>query len=447
MGWGLRKKDSTGKGLSSKKGFVLITSILSTSILIIMTMPYVSRVATEYRLMTKIYNSTSALDLAEAGVERALWEIRYNNKTFAGWTNVANPETHTIAVNSFTNSAGSVMGDYDVSVSISSDGMTSTVTATGYVPNRIRTDVKRTVKVVYSKHNFAMTIRAQGDGPGAITLGVQDKVDSYNSALGTYAATHSNTQGNIATNGSIVFGTQASVYGDARPGEDYPFTSQPSNVSGAWGTLQAPLVIDPIPDSTIAAAQATISNNDNSNIQKGYESDPDPLIGYALVVGTQKSVTLPGGTYYFTSISLSTQATLNVTGPSTINVEGGDVSVGTQTQSNMIISASAPTVIYMIGGNLTVGTQGGLNNGGAPRNLTIYSTGSSISFTTQTNVCAAIYAPNAAVTLTTQGDIYGAVACRTFTGGTQAGMHFDLDLLNVSPVFSDSGVESWQEIY
>jgi len=427
----------------NRKGFALVLALLTTSISLILMMAYISRVVSDYRFTAKIYSSTVALDLAEAGAERALWEIIHNSSAFTGWSYTIDAhgnKAYFVAVNLFKTSSGNTMGDYDTSVLIPAGGMTATITSVGYSPRKISYDSKRTVKVAYARHNFPIGIGASGTA--GITLGTQGKIDSYNSANGTYASTHTNSNGNISTNGPINFGTQAKVWGDAHPGAAYPFSSQPSNVSGSWGTLQAPLVIDPIPQSALNAA-CFPTGNSNANIIKGNSADPSPLIGNALTLGTQKTVTLPGGTYYFSSITLGTQARMTVTGPSIIYVDGGNVSIGTQADLN--INAGVATTFYIAGGNMTVSTQGDINNLGAPKNLMIYSTGNIINLVTQTDLYAAIYAPNAAINLTTQGDIFGSVMCKSFVSGTQAGVHFDMDLLNVSPVFASSGVTYWQE--
>ena len=449
-----------------QRGFALVLALLTTSISVILMMAYISRVVGDYKFTTKIYNSTVALDLAESGVDRALWEINWGaNKAqftgtgyITGWT----PSTDT-ATNPMNTSSGNILktggtdlqtiGAYDVTVlkdqhnTYDATSNKVYITATGYAPSKANYDSKRTVKVVYALYalqNFSMGIGASGTT--GISLGTQGKIDSYNSANGTYTQTHTNSHGDISTNGPITFGTQAKVYGDAHPGANYPFSSKPSNVSGAWGTLQAPLVIDPIPQSALNANRFPTGNS-NGNIVKGNSGDPSPLVGNALNLGTQKTVTLPGGTYYFSSITLGTQSKMTVTGPSTIYVDGGNVSVGTQADLN--INVGGATKFYIAGGDMTVSTQGDVNNLGAPKNLMIYSTGNVVNLITQTDLYAAIYAPNAAVSLTTQGDIFGSVSCKSFVSGTQAGVHFDMDLLNV-PTFPDnsgtaSGISYWHE--
>jgi len=81
-----------------------------------------------------------------------------------------------------------------------------------------------------------------------------------------------------------------------------------------------------------------------------------------------------------------------------------------------------------------------------PKDLMIYSTGSTIKLTTQSHFFGAIYAPNADIILKTQGEIYGSISGKTILCGTQASLHFDRALLNMSPVFESSGVSSWQEM-
>ena len=447
----------------NRNGFVLILSLLTTSVLLILTIPYIYRVVSDYAITSKIYNSTAALNLAEAGAERAFWDT-----SFGGLDTLDD------------------IGQYYVERSVSAGGIT-TIKSTGYVPNKLSYNAKRTVKITYVTGYVRKAALASGSGPGAITLGTQDKIDSYNSNNGTYAQTHTNSHGDIATNGSIVFNTQAKVYGDANPGAAYPFPSKPSNVYGAWGTLQAPLALPTIPQATLdgGIAAARTANN-NTNIQKGNPGDPSPLDeNKNLSVGTQKTITLPGGTpenptiYYFASIALNTQATMNVAGSAKIYVEkiatnGGNITVGTQG----VVNLAGTTAIYVNGGsyeksgNITVGTQGDLNINGKstlyvsggdinvstqgdvntathiPKNLSVYSSGLNVALTTQTDFYGSIYAPNAAVSLTTQGEIFGSVSSKTISAGTQAAIHFDLALINEPKVFDPPpGVTSWQETY
>ena len=525
-----------------KRGFVLVLSLLTATILLALIIPYVSRVVTDYGFTSKTHDSIAALNLAEAGAERAIWGIVHNGAT----------SDFTIPLTALQSPSGESIGEYEATV-IFTSSTSAAIESHGYVPNKLSHTTERTIRLQYARQNWGMAVRAAGDGVGAITLGVQDIINSYNSDLGTYAATKTSSYGNIATNGSIVFQNQAKVWGDARPGAGYPFPAKPTNVSGAWGTLAVPLTLDPIPQTTLDgdaaavaadAADASTNNNNGSIVLIVSGTTLATLDGDKnLYVVSGKTITLPGSAdadnpakYYFKSVTLDTQAIVNVSGAGNfveIYVDGGSLNLGTQTRMNVsgtstiyvgggdmnisntpvhsqgYLTVSGPSAIYVRkngttggninigtqgklnlfsgtsaapgtatiyangnvnvgtqgdvnvgdathansqatffvdGGNINVSTQGDINNTGKPKDLSIYSSGSSIALTTQTDFYGAIYAPNAAVTLTTQGDIFGAVACNTFSGGTQAGIHFDRALLNVNPVFANNGVTSWQEI-
>ena len=407
----LRPFGARNDGKHNRKGFILVLSLLTASVILILVIPYISRVVADYRFTTKIYNSTAALDLAEAGIERALWEIGYNSMGFTGWAAVTDGDgntTRTISVNSFQTSTGDTIGDYTVSAWISADGLSSTVTSTGYAPNQVSQDAKRTVRVTCARNNFSKAIISLN----GITMSGQAYTDSYDSSLGPYSAQPHTQNGDIATNGAISLSGGAYVNGDANPGADYPFSGTPS-VSGSYGTLQSPIVVAPIPSSTMDAARLS---NDNGNII--YAPYQNPLSGYAFSVGSQSTITFPGGTYYFTSISIGSQSTINVTGPSTIYVDGGTVTISGQ----------------------------GVVNSGSPANFVLYSTGASITLSGQSAFVGAIYAPSATVTLSGQENFYGSIICGANLDSGQAAIHYDLSLSNVAPVFANNRVTSWQEI-
>lgn len=381
-------------------------------------MPYVSRVVTDYGLTSKTYNSTAALDLAEAGIERALWEIGYNNAAFSGWNNSTDGsgnKTSTISVSSFQASTGSAMGDYDTTAFMPVSGASATITSTGYAPRKSLPSGERTITVgaTFANHNNFTRALSAVDPNGGIIMSGQAYTDSYNSTLGPYSLQPHTKNGDISTNGSISLSGQAYVNGNANPGEDHPFTGTPP-VSGSYGTLQAPIVVDPIPDSVMSDARSV---NNNTNIQKNSPTDPSPLNGYDLSV--TNPITLPEGTYYFTSINVSGQAHINVVGNVKIFVDGGNVNIAGQ----------------------------GIINTSAPKNLLIYSTGLNINMSGQSEFTGAVYAPLATVKLTGMADVYGSIICGSSIDSGQAAIHFDMDLVNVSSGFSKTAtVNSWQEI-
>jgi len=400
----------------SRKGFVLISALLITFISLLLLIPYASGVLADLKLTSIINSSTLALDLAEAGVERAIWEISYNSNT------------SNIPLSSFQSSTGDSKGEYEATVTL--DDNSATVRAYGYVPNKSSHKAEKAVVVTYSFR------RAFGKGVAAmnsITMSGQASTDSYDSTNGLYNALLSDgtynigQEGDIASNGAITLGNNTVVNGDANPGPDYPFTGTPP-VSGSYGTLQVPLVVDPIvfPDNIS-------SINDNGLIVIPVTSPPTAIFTSGtndLVLSGTTQIGLPAGTYYFTSITMSGQSTINVTGttgPAIIYIDSA-------------ASASGGGVDVNITG------QGIINNTGAPGNLIIYYTGSAIRLAGQASFSGAIYAPSATVTMSGQADIYGSIVCGSNVDSGQAAIHYDKALVNVMPDFVINKITSWQEI-
>ena len=405
----------TSHGGNKHKAFVLITALLSAAIILIITIPYISRVSTEYKLMHKIYSVTAALDLAEAAVERALWEGLWNNHLYTGYTK--NGNVYTLSVNSFKTNTNQTIGDYDISAT--DDGMNVTVTGTGYVPNRANPTGKRMIRVV-SNRGFVKAVLSGSN----ITVSGNPLIDTYNSSLGTYdsQAPHPTSGADIASNGTITFVKSSSskpVKGNANPGPGHPMATSPDPsgwVTGTYGTLSAPMTIDPIPQATLDGAKA---NNNNANITL----DPryptwSPLSGYALTVGGDKQITLPAGTYYFTSMTVSNSGKIDISWAVVIYVEGGAISVG---------------------GAVIINT-------GQPRNLQIYSSGTSITDSNSADLVASVYAPNASVSITGNADFYGAIISGSDTLSNSGKIHYDSDLQNISPAFKNNKTYTWQEI-
>jgi len=394
-----------------RKGFVLVLSLLTTTILLALVMPYVSRVVTDYGLTSRIYNLNSALNMAEAGIERKIFEIAYNSNSF------------NIPISSFQSSNEDNMGEYEVTVTLlpdASNPSSAIITSYGYVPNKSSYKVKKTVMVTYS---FRRAFGKGVAGMTGISMSGQADINSYDSSKGEYnelladGTRNIGQEGDIASNGPITITGQSMVYGSANPGDGYPFSGTP-NVTGTYGTLQAPLTVDLIPDTVMTDA---LDNNANSTVHThviidGVDTEvPYPLTNNALSVPSGE-VCLSGGTYYFTSVNINGE----------LSVEG-------------------PSSIYVVG-DINIAGQGVVNTGTTPSDFLLYSTGSIITIAGQGAFYGAIYAPTATVTYSGQADFYGSIVCGFNADKGQAALHYDKALANVMPSFVVNKVTSWQEI-
>ena len=231
--------------------------------------------------------------------------------------------------------------------------------------------------------------------------------DSYDSSEGPYGS------GNIHPNGDIcscqdidVFGS-VEIHGDAMYGEGYGFYPS-GNAWEVWGVVAAHGCNVPPFEADFAAAAV---DNDNATIGTTVPRGHDPFRGhpYNLRIGGLDNLTLAGGTYYFTSVLLTGQGTLNITGPTTIYVtgpadfRGGGIFNSSEEPSDLVIYCSDPTVMLK-------GTSG---------------------------FYGAVIAPFSDVKLVGTSDFYGTLLGRTLDANGDTAIHVDetivAELFGVEP--------------
>lgn len=74
--------------------------------------PFIFKLSSQYRSADRSYKAIAALNLAEAGTERAIWELNHND--ISTWDGDDNART--LTVSSFQTSDGTAIGDIDISV-------------------------------------------------------------------------------------------------------------------------------------------------------------------------------------------------------------------------------------------------------------------------------------------------------------------------------------------
>jgi len=62
-----------------ERGTALVLALLLTTGMLILSMPFLTKLSGQYRVSENSYRSFAALNLAEAGLERAIWELNYGD--------------------------------------------------------------------------------------------------------------------------------------------------------------------------------------------------------------------------------------------------------------------------------------------------------------------------------------------------------------------------------
>lgn len=181
--------------------------------------------------------------------------------------------------------------------------------------------------------------------------------DSYDSTQGAYGDGNRRANGDICSCQDIVANGAIKIHGDAMYGTGYQF--DPSGYAyEVWG------VIDDHPCGTISFEDGfpeAAVNNDNDTIGLT-DNGRDPFEGspWDLHITGNDSLTLTGGTYYFTSVVIDGQGFIAVTGSTTIYVTGPALFTGggifntTQYPPDLVIYCADP-VVNLTGGSAFYG--------------------------------------------------------------------------------------------
>ncbi len=237
--------------------------------------------------------------------------------------------------------------------------------------------------------------------------------DSYDSDSGTYAATMLLEGGDVGSNGFVDISGTADINGDAGSASAGDLSIGGAGAVSGDTTTTAPMqVFDPVSVEDINYARA------NNTAPGGLSGTFNFNAGNkSLRVNPGNTLTLAGGTYYFSSMDIS-----------------GDV----------VIPAGATVRIY-IDGDIQVQSQARINVAGKPIQCQIYSRGSEIRVNGGAEMRSVVYAPDTEIRLTGGGDLYGAYIGNVATDNGGSSFHYDRSLNDFELKKHYSKV-AWREI-
>lgn len=166
------------------RGQIMVVAIIFLAVILILAASLFGRVAGFLRFGSNSIIREQATQLAEAGVDKAIWQLNETAGAYSGETNTP---------------LGTI-GTFTVTV-IPKTSSLKTLTATGYVPNSTSPRAKRTIKVDVKIDSESISFRfANQTGTGGVIMS--------NSAT---------INGNIYSNGNISAGggNQQTINGDA----------------------------------------------------------------------------------------------------------------------------------------------------------------------------------------------------------------------------------------
>ncbi len=411
-----------------ERGVVLIIAILVALMMLLLAMPFLTKLSGQYGITEKSYRQLAAFNLAEAGVERAIWELNHGDISY--WEGDDNLRTMTIS--SFQASGGTEVGDIVIEA-FGPGGDNPIIQSTGRVPHIGTATVDKTIRVMLEVSGGRSLFDYGVFGDEGVELAGNAQIDSYDSRQGEYGDDNVGDQGDAGTNAShyscLFLRNNADINGDAivGPGADPASVIVTQNNSGITGEKSAldeekGLPSIPVPEGLPWRGDYTVGHNDTDMIIENGE---------------------------YTSFALQSNSKVAITADVTLYISG-EFSMESNTQLEI---AEGVTLTIYLGGTFTQHSHSKINNlSQDPAKLQIYGTEnftSTMTWKSNSSLYGAIYVPDATVHFDSNADFFGSVVADFVEIDSNSRLHYDLALGNLASIFSEDSnsyvVKSWQE--
>ncbi|NIM59758.1 MAG: hypothetical protein GTO16_12585 [Candidatus Aminicenantes bacterium] len=414
-----------GKSLKSRheeQGFVLIVGLVIMAILLLLAVPFLFQVSFENRLTDKSYKSSAAVSLAEAGIDRAIWELNYGD--ISSWT--GDDTQRTMDITSFQAAGGNVIGDVGIKV-VDPTADHPIVESRGVVSYVGPKEVVRTVR---SELGGFPPFKFAAFGDEGILVDQHVMVDSYDSRNGDYDNPGNvGSDGDIGTNSvdfsAIYMDNSSDLAGDAVSGaesdpESVIITAPGAHLDGEKRALDNPITFPQInPPSLPWMGDYSMSGTDSIFLSGHYGSF---TIEANSVVTIEDDVIL----YITGNFYMDINSRLDIADGASLQIIMGSGSFEMDQTSNINNLSRDPTKFVLFGTEVFTGN--------------IYIDQSSEFY-------GAIYAPNAFVELDQADGFFGAIIANNVLFDQFTMLHYDkaLEDLEILPSMGSLYVvKSWQ---
>ncbi len=434
---------------SLEQGSAITAAAVSAAILTILAAGLLSYMATEGRLTSRSHAWKHALHLAEAAAEIGVAEFTYQYTqggsgftTGRSWTDQGGG-SYTKTVSNFTSNAGATIGHLTINatgIGTSTPQITGIGTATASVGTQ---NVSRAVRIGFAANSlFPMGIISKN----TITMSGNASVDSYDSSdstkstSGLYDSSKKQANGNIGTTStsanSITLSGNADVYGTASTG-----TGGTMSMSG--NAQVGPTFVGGDRADTSTEAETSGWLTDSGPTAPPDVSLPSGLSSASSLGNINDDVTISGGDWQASQINLSGNDTITISGTVRIYVTGSSSISG---NAEIQINAGGSLEVYAAG-SVSIAGNGVNNDATTPDKNMWYGLSSCTSWSMSGNAdwVGTVYAPQATLTCSGNGDASGAFVASTITISGNGEYHYDEALQDFTGSSSYS-VASWQEL-
>ncbi len=427
--------------IERQRGSALITVLLLAAVVAVIASHLFVRGLQEQRLATRSYYQSVALNLAEAGIEEAMWAL--NNGWVDGTRGWADAGDGTGAmVRSVTSGLSLSQGSGEIHLRIDSPATnTPVIVALGRVLLPGQSPVIKQLRVAAQRRTtWANAIVAKG----TVTFnGSRVGIDAYDSSVGPWNATTNRLdRATVATNHTSNGGlsiNNADVFGAVATGGGQPVVGPTGSVLGSTSPPSLTNNIDP------SRVRTDFSYNIPDAVAPTGMAAALGAVGTALTLPRAGDTPGPDGRYLYSATEINlNNTTLTIDGPVDL-VVSGNVSIGGGSGSLVINSGSTPELALYVAGNLSISGNGAVNSTSSPPRMTLYGTRTQAQTATlgaqqfdlrgNAAYSGLVYAPNADIQLRgggSSGRFDGAVIGASVTFNGNYDFHYDIQLGNLA---------------
>lgn len=435
-----------------EKGTILIVVLWVIVVMLILVMPLLVNLSNQSWITGKSFKSLAALNMAEAGVERTIWELNERGGWVSSWVEVEEG-CLTLTIDDFSSSDGRIKGDIDISL-VLPEGQACLIEAKGRVPLTGSSTVERTVRVnidrLYDSIFDFGVFADEGFHMNSNTV-----IDSYDSLSGFYEDQERGSKGYAGTNSnerdSIVLDSNARIFG---------------NVAAGAGTTEEQLdsvINTSAPGTYIEGRKYMLKEPFEMNCDSSLEKLIDNLDykGDFITGKTENTVLGESDCGTYSSFVIDKNCTVTVEGNVTVYVTGIEGETGEfrmENNSTLQIADDGHSTLTLIFGRTTFlqKSNSSVNNlSKIPSNLLILGTSEfdseimdEMHWNSNTDLFGAIVLPNAYLHYDSNYDLYGSIVCRYIDFNSNASIHYDEALGELDTIeggIPRYAVKSWQE--
>lgn len=419
----------------NERASVTLVALCFTIVLAISLSSYLTLCYRSYNLSTRLLHEDKARQLAQVGLEEALWALNQSNWAAAGpasstaWTISGASRTVSLTYNSLGQGATGTLAltvlNYANVGPVTWPTITSSATITLDSGQIVNKTLQATTK---ASPLFANAVAA---ATGSVSFAAGGTADSYDSSIGAYGGANIGSVAVIAgTNVTItnaLINGYAATYGNAI----------------SYGTGKIKTTLSAVMDFNRISKSAFIPV---STINEPNESIPGNYTGR--LTGSTQSIGTPGGPteYWYTEqfwgstdLNLDSGETLTVNGPVKVRIYN-DIEI--QNTGKINVTPTGRLELY-VGDDVSISGSGEIKNnstGDYPKNVALFSTTSwngsrTFTYSSTAEFRGVILSTAAQVmTFSSNAVFYGAILSSahniTFSGGNPT-IHYDTALRNL----------------